>query len=158
MIKLTLHKILEFYDVPQLFLAKDTMDTNYLCLLYNQDDGYEYIGVQVSNIRLHTFLCGELDLKSAYMNPEQDNSLYHILVKDERIVADKLLQPEEISDAMLPDAGYYFDADDAIDDSNTDTLQLDIPSTDRGMFADIAKRMGWTTSILRSASRNIAVF
>lgn len=157
MIKLTLHRILEFYDVPQLFIAKDAMDTNYLCLLYNDSEGYEYIGVQVSNVRLHAFLCGDFDLRNAYMHPEQDNSLYHITVKDERIMADQLLQAADVSDAMLPDAGYYYDVADAIDDSNTDTLQLDIPSTDRSMLADIARRMGWTASILRTASRNIAV-
>ena len=157
MIKLTLDKILEFYDVPQLFVARDTMDTNYLCVLYRKERGFEYLAVQISNIRLHTFLCGDLDLRKAYENPEQDNSLYHVLVEKEQILADRLLQPNEITADMLPEAGYYFDAEDAIEDSNTDTLQINIPSSDRSFLADMATRMGWTASTLRKASRNIAV-
>lgn len=157
MIKLTLNKILEFYDVPQLFLAKDTLDTNYLCVLYKQADGFEYLAVQVSNMRLHTFLCGDLNLRKAYESPEQDNSLYHVIVKNEQIHADKMLQLADITEEMLPAAGYYFDSEDAMEESNTDSIQLDIPSSDRSFLADMAQRMGWTASHLRKATRNIAV-
>lgn len=59
---------------------------------------------------------------------------------------------------MLPEAGFYYDAADAIKDSNTDSLLIDIPVSDRGFFADIAKRMGWSTKLINSATRKIAVF
>ena len=154
---LTLKQTLEFYEVPQLFLAVDAMNANYLCLLYNQEDGYEYVAVQVSELRLQDFFAGRFDLRRAYTEPEQDNLVYHVRVAEKQIMADRLLQPEDITEAMLPDAGYYYDAEDAVEDSATDTMQVDIPAADRGLFADIVRRMGWATSLIKKASHKVAV-
>jgi len=155
--KLTVKKILEFYDVPQLFVATDAMNSNYLCLLYGQQKGYEYLAVQVSDLRLRSFVGGDLDLRRLYLDPEQDDSLYHVLVEKENIVADRMLSPCEVTEEKLPEAGYYYDADDAIEESNTDTLQIDIPVKDRSFFADIARRMGWSARTISVGARRIAV-
>lgn len=156
--KLIVQKILEFYDIPQLFVATDALGISYLCVLYNKDTEIEYLAVQLSELRLGLFLKGELDLRKAYTDPEQDNTLYHVVVKDEVVTADRLLQKDELSEHMLPEAGFYYDADDAIEDTNTDSLQINIPVSDRGFFADIAKRMGWSAKLIDSATHKIAVF
>lgn len=142
---LILRRTLEFYDVPQIFVAQDTMRVNYLCLLYAQNDAYEYIAVQVSELRLDNFVSGHLDLRQMFLEPEQDNSIFHVSVRDEHITADRLLQPDDITEDMLPEPGYYFAADDAVPSENIDTLQLSIPASDRGFLADIVRRMGWHT-------------
>ena len=142
---LILRQTLKFYDVPQIFVAQDTMRVNYLCLLYAQNEAYEYIAVQVSELQLDNFTCGRLDLRQMFLEPEQDNSIFHVTVSSEHITADRLLQPDDITEDMLPAPGYYFDADDTAPDDNTDTLQLTIPASDRGFLADIARRMGWST-------------
>lgn len=158
MIKLTLKNILEFYDMPQLFVATDAIGTNYLCLLYKQDEGCYYLGVQVSEMRLKNYIDGLLDLRIIYTEPEKENSLYEVIVAQEKISATKLLQQNDITEDMLPEAGYYHDADDYIANNDTETLQLDIPANDRNFFCDIVRRMGWNVSVLSKASRKIAVF
>lgn len=61
--KLIAKNILEFYDVPQLFVATDAMDINYLCVLYSQENSCEYLAVQISALRLRAFLAGDIDLR-----------------------------------------------------------------------------------------------
>ena len=38
-------KVLDFYDVPQLFTARDNFDTLYLCLLYTDVPECRYTGI-----------------------------------------------------------------------------------------------------------------
>lgn len=152
---LILKKTIEFYDVPQLFVANDALNINYLCLLYDNKNGYEYIAVQLSELRLHSFLCGDFDLRKAYTEPEQDNSIFHITVKEQHISADKILLPEEIKPEMLPDAGYYCEVAD--EGNEVDTLQIDIPVKDRTLFANMAQRMGWTARTLKESASKIAI-
>ena len=72
--ELILIKTLEYYDVPQILVAADATGTNYLCTLYKNDaeDGYLYLGVQISGTRLAAFTDGQLDLRDAYVYPEAD--------------------------------------------------------------------------------------
>ena len=66
--QLTLMQTLEYYDVPQIIVAVDAMGTRYLCTLFNQSEGngFEYLGVQISEPRLMAFVGGQLDLREAY--------------------------------------------------------------------------------------------
>ena len=91
---LSLINTLEYYDVPQILTAADATGTNYLCTLFNQDaDGYQYIGVQISEPRLMAFIGGQLDLRDAYLYPEVENALYLVEAKQESLSATTLLQP-----------------------------------------------------------------
>lgn len=157
--QLTLIKTLEFYDVPQILTAADATGTNYLCTLFNKTaEGYQYIGVQISEPRLMAFIGGQLDLRDAYLHPEVDNALYLIEAKQENLAATTLLQPNEITEEMLPEAGYFFDPEDLSDDSDmqTDTYQLEVPAHDRITFSTLIARMGWRASSLRKAIRKVA--
>lgn len=157
MIRLTLQQILDFYDVPQLFVAKDMMNVNYLCVLFCQQDGFHYLGVQLTELRLSSFCSGQVDLRKLYEQPEQDNTLYEVLVEKEQIHAVRLLSQEQLTEDMLPAPGYYFDTNTTEADSATDIFQLSIPPQDRNFMADMVKRMGWTMSHLSHATRRIAV-
>ena len=68
--KLTIDRILDFCDVPQLFVARDAFDTIYLCLLYDDETSCQYTAIRISNNRLQLFLNGEEDLRYLYDNPE----------------------------------------------------------------------------------------
>ena len=156
---LTLINILEYYDVPQILTAADATGTNYLCTLFKQDaDGYQYIGVQISEPRLMAFIGGQLDLRDAYLHPEVENALYLVEAKQERLSAVTLLQPCDITEEMLPEVGYFFDADDLVEDADmqTDTYQLEVPVHDRITFSTLISRMGWRASSLRKAIRKVA--
>lgn len=157
MIKLTHKQTLEFYDVPQIFVATDVMNVNYLCVLYAQDNGYQYLGVRISQIKLNAYLEGHVDLRMAYIQPEQDGSLFAVTVKNKIVTATVLLQPEDVTEDMLPAPGFYHDPQGTIDDDTTDTLQLSIPKKDSNFLAEMVNRMGWTASSIHNSMRRIAV-
>lgn len=157
--QLTLINTLEFYDVPQILTAADATGTNYLCTLFKHtEDGYQYIGVQISEPRLMAFIGGQLDLREAYLHPEVENALYLVEAKQEKLSATTILQPCNITEDMLPEAGYYFDADDLAEDADmqTDTYQIKVPVQDRNTFSTLISRMGWRASSLRNAIRKVA--
>ena len=157
---LTLINTLEYYDVPQILVAADATGTNYLCTLYNNDaeDGYLYLGVQISEPRLMAFIGSQLDLRDAYVHPEVENALYVVTAKQEALTATTILQPQDLTEDMLPEAGYFFDASDLTDDAEgqTDTYQLEVPTHDRVTFSTLISRMGWRASSLGKTLRKIA--
>lgn len=152
---LTLIHTLEFYDVPQIFVASDATGTNYLCTLYQKDAerGFLYLGVQLSEPRLMAFVAGQLDLREAYLHPEVENALYVVTVKNDTLSASAIMPPCTIEEEMLPEAGYYYDASDMSDnaDLQTDTYQLEVPKRDRVTFSTIISRMGWRALSLPDA-------
>ena len=155
---LTLTATLEFYDVPQILTATDATGTRYLCTLFHQeDDGYRYLGVQISEPRLMAFIGGQLDLRDAYLHPEVDNALYIVKAVDNQLQADPVL-PSEVDELMLPEPGYFFDASDLTTDSDlqSDTYQLEVPPQDRITFSTLISRMGWHASSLGKYLRKVA--
>lgn len=160
---LTLIHTLEFYDVPQIFVAADATGTNYLCTLYQNDAerGYLYLGVQISEPRLMAFLGGQLDLREAYIHPEVENALYVVTAQKDVLTATAVMQPQDISEDMLPEAGYFYDASDLANevDAQTDTYQLEVPAHDRITFSTLISRMGWRALSLHSVLKGkVAVF
>lgn len=156
---LTLTATLEFYDVPQILTATDATGTRYLCTLFQQGcDGYSYLGVQLSEPRLMAFVGGQLDLRDAYLHPEVDNALYIVKAENGALTATTMLQLAEISEAMLPEAGYFFDATDLADEeeSQIDTYKLEVPAHDRVTFSTLMSRMGWHASSIGKSLRKIA--
>lgn len=157
MIKLTHKQTLEFYDVPQIFVATDVLGVDYLCVLYSQDNGYEYLGVRISQIKLKAYLAGQVDLRMVYTQPEQEGSLFMVTVKDKTIMASSALQEKDLTEDMLPAPGFYHDPQGAIEDNTTDTLKLCIPKKDSNFLAEMVHRMGWTASSLSHTIGKVAV-
>jgi len=157
--RLTQTNTLEYYDVPQILTAADATGTRYLCTLYEQTaDGYHYLGVQISEPRLMAFIGGQLDLRDAYQHPEVDNALYLVEVVGETLTATTLLQPTDLTESMLPEAGYYYDAADLTEEAtpDTDTYQLEVPARDRITFSTLIARMGWPAFSLRKTIGKVA--
>ncbi|OUO36124.1 hypothetical protein B5F83_09410 [Muribaculum sp. An289] len=106
---LNIIRILECYDIPQLFVAEDSVGTRYLCLHYEIDDAgdLKYIAIQVSPNKLNDFIKGHIDLRSMLLNVEQDGSVFIATYDGENITAEDYRG--EIESKMLPQSGYYFD-------------------------------------------------
>ena len=159
--QLALSQILEYYDVPQILVATDASGVRYLCTLYDQSktNGFKYIGVQISEPRLLAFVGGQLDLREAYLHPEVENAVYHVTVKDEIITATAPIPQQDITEDMLPEAGYFFDASDWTDDNESvsDTYQLEVPVRDRMTFSTLVSRMGWRALSLHKNVGKVAV-
>jgi hypothetical protein len=104
------------------------------------------------------FIGGQLDLREAYLHPEVENALYLVEAKQEQLSATTILQPSDVTEDMLPETGYYFDAEDLFEDADmqTDTYQLEVPVHDRNTFSTLISRMGWRASSLRNAIRKVA--
>lgn len=109
---LKLTKILEFYDVPQLFLASDKLKLNYICMMteFTPGVGFVYLSVQISEEKLADFLRGELDLLDVYTHPELDDAYYKVIVRNQVISAESIHR-EDITEDMLPEAGYFYEED-----------------------------------------------
>lgn len=159
---LTLMQTLEYYDVPQIFVATDAMGTRYLCTLFDktESDGYKYIGVQISEPRLMAFLGGQLDLRDAYLYPEAENAIYLVVAHEDTLNAVTLLQQQDVTENMLPEVGYFFDASDLVEEESPslDSYQLEVPVRDRITFSTLVSRMGWRASSLRKAVGKAAAF
>ena len=159
--QLALSQILEYYDVPQILVATDATGVRYLCTLFGQSetDGYKYLGVQISEPRLLAFVGGQLDLREAYLHPEVENAVYNVTVNDEIITATAPIPQQDITEDMLPEAGYFFDASDWADDNESvsDTYQLEVPVHDRMTFSTLVSRMGWRALSLHKSVGKVAV-
>ena len=158
---LTLMQTLEYYDVPQIFVATDAMGTRYLCTLFDnvKVEGYKYIGVQLSEPRLMAFIGGQLDLREAYLHPEVENAVYLVVAQKGTLKATTLLQQCDITENMLPEAGYFFDSSELVEEENPtlDTYQLEVPVHDRVTFSTLVSRMGWRASSIRKTMGKVAV-
>lgn len=119
---LNLIKILEFYDVPQLFLAADKFGAKYICMMiqFDHEIGFQYLSVQISDERLDSFLSGRLDLRNLYLHPEVEDAFYKVVVRNQIIKAD-FFDREDITEQVLPEEGYFYEEDDDAD--NYELLQ-----------------------------------
>lgn len=105
--RLRLTEILDFYDVPQLFVAMDAVGTSYLCLVHDYDaDGRSLcIAVNISQERLNDLVTGHLDLRQIYLAPEQ--AWFDVIDDGKTIVA--RLRTAAPTEDMLPEEGYFLD-------------------------------------------------
>lgn len=110
---LRLTKILEYYDVPQLFLATDQLNSNFICMMTEFIAGtrYIYFAVQISNAKLRNFLLGKEDLRQMYLRPEVEDAYYRVVVHNQIISAESFSR-DQITDSILPDDGYYYEEDE----------------------------------------------
>lgn len=81
--------LLEFYDVPQLFIAKDKADTRFMCVLY--EDG------------------GGIDLRALILAPELEDEYFIVTFQNNEYE----IRPFHgvLKEEMLPEEGYLFSGD-----------------------------------------------
>ncbi len=104
---LQIQQILVYYDIPEIFIATDEVDTKYLCLLVDIDkDLTKYITTPISAKRLTRFINGKEDLRNIFLVPETDNIYFFDRISEsiEAINLDKKI-PEE----YLPEEGFVFE-------------------------------------------------
>lgn len=105
--RLRLTEILDYYDVPQIFVALDAVGTQYLCLVHDYDEGGRSlcIAANISKDRLNDVVTGHVDLRQVYLEPEQ--WLYDVVENGNIIEATRHEEPP--TEEMLPEEGYYLD-------------------------------------------------
>lgn len=133
---LRLEKILDFYDVPQLFVGRDKFDARYICLLYDDTDVCRFTAVKISGNRLGRFLSGSEDLRSIFVNPENAGEYFDVVYENGNFEITPLPK-KSIEEKKLPDAGYTINAD------THETMTVNLPVKDHGLFTELVHKFGW---------------
>jgi len=116
---LTLTEVLVYYDVPQVFLAKNAFGAQLICLLYDDlsvPDEYLYIATYITEERVNLFKGRHIDLLSIFQHPEEQFFFKVEVNKELRIVANEM-NKDLVTTDMLPDEDFYC-LYDSVDDDN----------------------------------------
>lgn len=133
---LKIDQILEYYDAPQLFVARDAYDTLYLCLLYDDETSYRYTAIRISQERLRAFTQGACDLRRIFVSPEQMGEYFDVTCEEGnyKLIPSALhVLPEE----RIPEEGY------TLAPSNSESIVVNIPSNDKPLFSELVRKFGW---------------
>lgn len=133
---ITLERILEYYDVPQLFLGRDNFDTQYLCLLYEDEPICKYTAIRISTKLYARFLQGQEDLRSLFLHPEFEGEYFDVMFTENNYIATSS-SFSTIPEDRLPEEGYKLDS------SETDTITISVPKQERSIFDRLIRRHGW---------------
>lgn len=133
---ITLERILEYYDVPQLFLGRDGFDTQYLCLLYEDEPTCQYTAIRISTKLYAQFLQGKEDLRSLFLHPESEGEYFDVTYTDNAYVCTSA-SFRSIPENRLPEEGYLMDS------GETDTVTINVPKNERTLFDRLMHRHGW---------------
>ena len=104
-------KTLVYCDGPQIFLAENSFDTQYLCLLVECADEFDkYLCVAISDERLREFYDGHIDLRKIFAEPER-NELYYANIPDNFDLNIQMspLPYNSIPEKWLPESGFTMD-------------------------------------------------
>lgn len=113
---LTISQILVYYDMPELFIATDEVDTSFICLLLDFNDNTpSYISTAISSNRLSGFIKGQIELREILLQPET-GEWYNLIVNNEKIVANRA-DFEQIPEELLPENGFYLN-NEIVDNSS----------------------------------------
>ena len=133
---LNIEKILEYYDVPQLFIGRDRFDTQYMCLLYADEPECRYTAIRISSNRYNEFCLGKLDLRTLYLDPEDKEEYFNVKSEGEEYLLDVQSFPS-INEDRLPADNFYYDT------SETEIHQVSVPKHERIFFERLIRRYGW---------------
>ena len=134
--KLTIDQILDYCDVPQLFTARDTFDTLYLCLLYEDNPIRSYTAIRLSSKRLSEFLSGKLDLRFLFVHPELDQEYFDVVFQNNEYQMGTMLK-QSLPEERLPAEGYYMVS------NSRENIVVNIPMNDRNLLKELVRKFGW---------------
>lgn len=134
--KLTLDQMLDYCDVPQLFTARDTFDTLYLCLLYDDMQECLYTGIRISSKRLADFLNGKHDLRYLFLYPEQSGEYFDVSFNGNEYYRE-ISSVCSLSEDRLPAEGYYMKA------NIRENVIVNIPTNDYSLLKELVRKFGW---------------
>ena len=104
-----IESLLEFYDVPRLFIAKDKADTRFICVLFDDENVCKYLAIRASFDTLNSFMAGKVDLKKLLLTPVVEDEYFIVTYQDNEY----RLRPFHgiLKEEMLPEDGYFYSGD-----------------------------------------------
>ncbi len=116
---LTSEKIYLYYEEPLIFLSRDKLENRYL-MIRQADENPVWLGVAVSSKRLGELESNRIEIRSAFLDPENG---YVLKVSETSDLCDvEYLTADELKADMLPFPGEYLDYDVSEKDAPLDTL------------------------------------
>lgn len=134
--QLHVEKILDYCDLPLLFVARDNFDTLYLSLFFDDEPEPVYTAIRISQHRLSEFLDGRLDLRDVMEKPENKEEYFNVTVEDSQYVMHPLLV-RELPEERLPDRGYMQTP------TENEYFSVSVPRRDHSLFKDLVRKFGW---------------
>ena len=134
--RLRIDKLLDFCDVPQLFVARDAFDTLYLCLLYDDEPACRYTGIRISAHRLDAFLTGKADLRQLFRQPENKQEYYDVVFQSGEYRKTQL-EKKALPEDKLPAAGYVLPED------ARENIVINLPVKDHSLLRELVRKFGW---------------
>lgn len=99
--------ILEFYDIPHLFIGVDQINTKYICLLSSEnDERYFYVCTPISQQLLLAFLSGKKDLREIFIQPETE-TIYFFEIYEATDTFCLSIFDDIIPEEYLPEEGFF---------------------------------------------------
>lgn len=92
--------------------------------------------VKISSSRLDDYWGGRIDLRTLYLNPENDNEYFNVSYNDNHYELQSF-EGKALPEERLPEKGYFHV------ESRSEIYTIKVPSCDKNIFQDIARRMGW---------------
>ncbi|WP_336298914.1 DUF6575 domain-containing protein [Saprospira sp. CCB-QB6] len=102
--------VLVYYDVPQVFTAKDLFQSKYICMIIEESPEIKYLGIKISNERYIKLLQGELDLRIIFEKPEV-KEWYDVICEEENLHNFSATRHgwDMIPESYLPDEGFFIE-------------------------------------------------
>lgn len=100
-------EILEFYDLPQLFIGKTEGDDKvWVCLLVESTHIPKYLGIHISESKLEEYTSGSIDLRRLF-STESEYYLVTTPYRDGKYRAIPYKLDGIVKESFLPDHGFY---------------------------------------------------
>ncbi|WP_332461641.1 DUF6575 domain-containing protein [Denitrificimonas caeni] len=106
--------ILLYYDFPQVFIGKDSVDLRYVCMAVSENaEGPIYFCTPTSGNRIDKLCTAKIDLREVFSDPEL-SSFYECTASNDN--NELMISPVEgvCPKEYLPDEGLYFDGYDEV--------------------------------------------
>lgn len=107
-LNIEIERILIFYDIPQLFVAQDSIGTKYVCLYVEENEinlEYNYVAISISKRKLKLLMTGQIDVRDAFEHPE--THVWYVVNFMDSSLTISLAPFTQIKENFLPEFGLY---------------------------------------------------
>jgi len=111
--------VLDWFDVPRLFVAENAVSTRFLALWSDErNGGDEWLYVPISDRRLDALYDGRVSIRSAYLDPEEP-LVYRVLTSHRGGTCDvSRIRFSDLNEECLPPEDDYLKATDSFAETN----------------------------------------
>jgi hypothetical protein len=114
--ELEISQILVYFDLPELFIAKDEVGNKYISLLVEEiDNTPHFILTPISSDRLTNYINGKVDLRDIFTNPEIKEFYSIINIKSDKFRVTNF-DAYELPEKYLPEQGLFYELSESLEE------------------------------------------